>query len=202
MRAAILVALMAVWMEGCATVPEQDQKTADKPASAAAPPSEDARLAIRNQGYSLLYQLMSDEKNVSKILLIKKEQSDVGDLIKKIADVTGDAAKQLEAFEKADPHLHLKMEGLPSAEKETRDLISKTRAKELITKTGEKFELRILLTQSEALTYGAHLAVVVQSHETDEQRKKFLGETSQRLQDLHQALIDLMHARWQMPTAR
>jgi hypothetical protein len=190
-------------MAGCATVPEQNQKAVDKPATAAAAaPSEDAHLAIRNQGYSLLYQLMADEKNVSKILLIKKEQSDVGDLIKKIAEVTGNAAKQLEAFEKADPHLHLKMDGLPVAEKQTRDLISKTRARELITKTGEKFELRILLTQSDALTYGAHLAVVVQSHETDEQRKKFLGETSQRLQELHQALIDLMHARWQMPVAR
>jgi len=198
----MVVALMAAWMTGCATISEQTQKSSDQPPSAAAAPSEDARLAIRNQGYSLLYQLMSDEKNISKILLIKKEQSDVGDLIKKIAETTGEAAKQLEAFEKADPHLHLKMEGLPSAEKETRDLISKTRAKELITKTGEKFELRILLTQSEALTYGAHLAVVVQSHENDEQRKKFLGETSQRLQNLHQALIDLMHARWQMPATR
>jgi hypothetical protein len=87
------------------------------------------------------------------------------------------------------------------AEKETRDLISKTRAKELITKSGEKFELRILLTQSEALTYGAHLAVVVQSHESDPQRKKFLADTSQRLQELHQAVIDLMHERWRMPTA-
>jgi hypothetical protein len=42
----------------------------------------------------------------------------------------------------------------------------------------------------------------VQSHETDEQRKAFLGETSQKLQDLHQAIIDLMHARWDMPARR
>src|SRR5690349_7657890 len=114
MRAGMVVALTAVWMAGCATVAEQTQKPAEKPTSAAASPSEDARLAIRNQGYSLLYQLMSDEKNISNILLIKKEQSDVGDLIKKIAETTGEAAKQLEAFEKADPHLHLKMEALPS----------------------------------------------------------------------------------------
>ena len=49
--------------------------------------------------------------------------------------------------------------------------------------------------------YGAHLAVVVQSHETDEGRKKFLGDTSHALQELHQAVIDLMHTRWKTPAA-
>lgn len=194
MRAAIGLAL--VFFFGCATKP------AAAPKAEVAAESQDSKFAIRNQGYSLLYKLLSDEKNLSKLLLIKKENSDVGELIKKIAQTSGEAAKQMENFSKADPHLHLNMDGLPAAEKETRDLIGKTRAKELITKTGEKFELRILLTQSEALTYGAHLAVVAQSHETDEQRKAFLGQTSQRLQDLHQGVIDLMHARWQTPARR
>jgi hypothetical protein len=182
--------LLFVVTQGCAT----------KPASSTPPPAaEDSRLAIRNQGYSLLYQLMSDEKDVSKLLIIKKENSDVGDLVKKIAQTCGAAAKQMEAFSKSDPHLHNRMDGLPQAEKETRDLIGKTRAKELITKTGDKFELRLLLTQSEALTYGAHLALVVQSHETDPARQKFLGDLSSQLQELHQALIDLMHTRWRSP---
>jgi hypothetical protein len=193
-----MAALVSFGLIGCATKPAASASGADAPP---APRSQDSQFAIRNQGYSLLYKLLSDEKDISKILIIKKEQSDVGDLIKKIAQTTGQTAKQLDAFSKADPHLHLNMEGLPVAEKETRDLISKTRAKELITKSGEKFELRILLTQSEALTYGAHLAVVVQSHESDPQRKKFLADTSQRLQELHQAVIDLMHERWRMPTA-
>jgi len=196
MREAILMMMVAVCLSGAATQPEaKDSKDAPR----AAEPSEDTRLAIRNQGYSLLYQLLDDQKNVSKLLIIKKEQSDVGDLITKIAKTSGEAAKQLEAFSKTDPQLHLKMDGLPAAERETRDLISKTRAKELITKTGEKFELRILLTQSEALTYGAHLAAIVQIHETDESRRKVLGDISRHYQDLHQALIDLMHARWRSP---
>jgi hypothetical protein len=96
----------------------------------------------------------------------------------------------------------LNIDGLPIAEKETRELIAKSRAKELVTKTGEKFELRILLTQIEAMSYGAHLAVAAQSHETDESRRKFLGDLSQQLQDLHQSIIDVMHARWQMPAQR
>jgi hypothetical protein len=145
---------------------------------------------------------MSDEKDVSKLLLIKKEKSDVGELIRDIARASAEAAAQLEAYSKADPHLHLKMTGLPAAEQQTRDLISKTKAKELISKGGEKFEVRILLSQSEALTYGSHLAVVVQTMETDPARKKFLGETSQKLAALHQRVIDLFHARWREPASK
>src|SRR5438046_1508938 len=94
-----LIALVAL-LAGCVT--------ASKPNDVAQ--SEDAALAIRNQGYSLLYKLMADEKNVSKILLVKKEQADLGELIKRIAKVTGEAAAQIEAFAKADGHLHLKMD--------------------------------------------------------------------------------------------
>jgi hypothetical protein len=94
------------------------------------------------------------------------------------------------------------MTGLPKAEEQTRDLISKTTAKELLSKGGEKFEVRILLTQSEALRYGSHLALVVQTMETEPERKKFLGETSQKLAALHQRVIDLFHARWNEPTTK
>jgi hypothetical protein len=200
-REAVLIIMTAAFLTGCATQPAA-KSPKDPPPPIAAAASEDARLAIRNQGYSLLYKLLNDEKDVSKLLIIKKEPSDAADLIKKIADISSEAAKQLQALAKADPHLHLDIDGLPVAEQETRDLIAKTHTKELLTKGGEKFELRFLLTQIEALTYGAHLAVVVQNHETDENRRKILANISQQYQDLHQALIDLMHARWQMPETR
>ena len=188
MRAHIL-SIAVLLSGGCATAPKTETVAH----------SEDAQFAIRNQGYTLLHQLMADEGNVSKLLLIKKEQEDLGKLLKRISEVTSGVAKQLEAYSKADGHLHLKMEGLPVVEKETRDSIAKVRAKELIAKGGQKFELRILLTQAEALTYGAHLAAVLQRHETDAERRKFLGETSVKLQELHQAVIDLMHTRWDTP---
>jgi hypothetical protein len=188
-RSLCLTLLLA--MAGCAT---QAPKTESKVLT-----GEDQRFGARNQAYSILYQLMSDESNVSKLLLIKKESQDVGVLLKDISRVAGEAAKQMEAFSKADTRLHLNMPGLPVAEKEARDLIGKTRAKELIAKSGEKFELRVLLTQTEALSYGSHLAVITQAHDADPARKKFLGDLSLQLQNLHQRVIDLMHSRWQMP---
>jgi hypothetical protein len=190
---AVALIVCATLLGGCATKP---------PAQPAAAPSLDAQFAMRNQGYGLLYSLVSDEKNVSKLLLIKKEKSDLGDLIRDISRLTGEMAAQLEAFEKADPHLHLNFTGLPKAEQETRDLIGKTRAKELISKGGEKFEVRLLLTQSEALSYGTHLAVIVQSMEGGAARKKFLGDSSAKLGELHQRVIDLFHARWREPVGK
>lgn len=183
-----IASLIALVLAGCATAPTPE-----------VPKSQDAALAIRNQGYTLLYKLLSDEKNVSKLLIIKKEHADLGELIKRISKVTGDAAEELERLSKADGHLHLNLESLPEVEKQVRDSIAKTRAKELITKGGQKFELRVLLTQGEALTYGAHLAAVLQAHERDEERRRFLAGTSQKLQELHQAVIDLMHTRWDTP---
>ena len=158
--------------------------------------ANDQHLAIRNQGYSLLFKLLDDERNVSKLLIVKKEAADLGDLLKDISRITGAAAKQLEAFSKKDSHLHLNMPGLPLAEEQTRHAISKTKARELITKGGQKFEVRIILAQAEALTYGAHLALVTKAHETDPARQQFLQKTSEELQALHQRLIDLIHTRW------
>ncbi len=188
MRIATLLLLI---LSGCAT--------ATKPPPAVEVTAEDQKFAIRNQGYSLLYQLLSDEKDVSKLLLIKREAPEVGELLKDISKVSGNAVKELESFSKADPHLHLKMPGLPVAEQQARDLISKTKAKELIAKTGDKFEIRILLAQSEALVYGAHLAAVIQPNEADPARKRALANISEQYQQLHQRLIDLIHTRWKMP---
>src|SRR5437868_15190116 len=101
----MLIGICLMALCGCATpAPQKESKDASAPAAVvASAASEDSRLAIRNQGYSLLYELLDDEKNVSKLLIIKKEQSDVGDLIKKIADASGAAAKQMEVFSKSDP---------------------------------------------------------------------------------------------------
>jgi hypothetical protein len=189
MRLAIFLLLLA---SGCAS-------TATKPPAPAEVTAQDQQFGIRNQGYSLLYSLLSDEKDLSKLLLVKKEAADLGALLKDISRVSRDAAKQLEAFEKADSHLHLKMTGLPVAEQQTRDLISKTKAKELISKAGDKFEIRVLLSQAEALSYGAHLAAVIIPNEQDPARKKFLSNISEQYQQLHQRLIDLIHTRWAAP---
>jgi DNA-directed RNA polymerase subunit K/omega len=186
--------LLLLFLFGCSTPPT-------KPPPPAAVTSEDQRFAIRNQGYSLLFQLLSDEANVSKLLIIKKESADLGALIKDISRISADRAKQIEAFSKTDSHLHIKMTSLPVVEQQTRDLIAKSKAKELISKTGEKFEVRIVLAQAEALSYGAHMAAAIIPNENNPERKKLLARISEDYQQLHQRLIDLIHSRWRAAPA-
>jgi hypothetical protein len=188
-------AICLVFLASCATEP----KPAANPSHPVDITSQDQQFAVRNQGYSLLHKLLSDEKNLSKLLIIKKEQTDTGALLREISEVTGNAAGQLERFEKSDPHLHLKLPSLPMVEQEARDLISKADARELITKGGEKFEVRVLVTQADSLRYGAALAAAISNHEADAARKKFLAETGDRLEALHQKLIALLHRRWEFP---
>jgi hypothetical protein len=187
----ILVAAV-IFLSGCAA-------TTTKPPEPAPVTAQDQRFAIRNQGYSLLYDLLSDQQNASKLLIVKKENADLGALVKEISRVSKEAVQGMEAFAKADSHLHLKMPGLPLVEQQTRELIAKTKTKELLSKGGEKFEVRFVLAQAEALTYGAHLAAATIGNETDPKRRAFLSKISEDYQQLHQRIIDLIHARWSGP---
>ena len=142
--------------------------------------------------HALLFDLLGDEKDVSKLLIIKRERPELGALIKQISRVSGAAYKRLEAFGKADPSLNLKDLGLPSGEIETREAIAKTKSKALLTEKGKEFELQLLLSQSEALAYGAHLARIIAPRETNLARAKFFQDVSNELTDLQHRVFEML----------
>src|SRR5687768_2890212 len=91
--AAILaLALLA----GCATPPERalDPPTADPPARHS-----------QKQNYSLLFDLMNDEKNLSKLLIIKNESRELRELVQAISNRAKTAVDQMLAFARADGSL-------------------------------------------------------------------------------------------------
>ena len=49
------------------------------------PPNSVQGPTARNEGYSLLHQLVSKQKGVSKLLIVKREQADVRELVQEIA---------------------------------------------------------------------------------------------------------------------
>jgi hypothetical protein len=75
----LLAATLSVaWvLTGCQSPP------AEPPSGSSAPQS------TRNNCYSLLHQLLDEQKDVSMLRFIKKEHSDVKDLIKRIATASG-----------------------------------------------------------------------------------------------------------------
>src|SRR6185436_16807430 len=61
------------------------------------------RREVRDNAYSLLYDLLSDEQHVSKLLIIKRDRRELNRLIKRISDAAGQGVESLEAFAKQDP---------------------------------------------------------------------------------------------------
>jgi hypothetical protein len=151
--------------------------------------------STRNNSYSLLHQLLDDEKDVSLLHFIKSEHPDVKNLIKRIATTSATGAALLEKFAKDDPAIKLDDISLPPGEVVTRDAIASTKEKELLSQTGDKFELTLLLTQTEALSYGWHLAVVASIYEPNPDRARALVGIGVDMDNLYHEVFALLLAK-------
>ncbi|MDB6029690.1 MAG: hypothetical protein JWM16_28 [Verrucomicrobiales bacterium] len=180
----VLLGLAVVSCTGCQTASQ----------TPATPVAE--KTGHSGSGYALLFKLMDDERNVSKLLLVKRERAELNELVKAISRTAGDAYKEMEAFGKADPSLNLKVDGLPPAEVAARASISKATAWELLTDKGKDFELALLLTQEEALTYGEHLAVTVGVKEANGPREQFLRKLATDLAALRLRVKAMLAAHY------
>lgn len=176
---------------GCAGTPDPAQPRVVQPAAQAE--------FVRNNAASLLYDLLNEEKNVSKVLLIKRERDELDRLIKTISTVAGDAVKNLEQLAKSDPTLNLKAPALPAGEKATREAISKTKTSQLLGSSGPEFEFQLLLTQVEALSYGSHLARVAGENSANAAQRNEFSRLSVQLRDLFEQSIALLKAPAKRP---
>jgi hypothetical protein len=163
---------------------------------AAARPNLSLTENTRDNCYSLLKQLLDNEKDVNLLHLIKTETPDLRKLIKRISTTAADGSKQLAAFSKEDSTLALDHYDLPAGEVKTRDAISKLHEKELLHTSGATFELGLLLTQVEALTYGAQLAKLASENDPQPDRSRYLISLSEQLTDLHDEVIDRLAVKY------
>jgi len=154
---------------------------------------------VLQNGYALLFDLLGDEKDVSMLRFIKREQPELKTLMIDISRVSGEAYKRLEDFGKADSKLNLKNEGLPLAELAARKSISTMKTRLLLHNKDAQFELQLLLSQNEALVYGANLAQVTAASETDSQRAIYLRETADRLLQLDNRVLQMLLNRYENP---
>ena len=154
--------------------------------------SEANRPSTRDNCYSLLHELLDEEKDVSLLRFIKHENPELKALIKKIAAAAGAGSKRLEQFAKEDSSLHLNETSLPPGEMATRKAIAATKKKELLSKSGEAFELSLLLTQTEALRYGAHLAKVAHAVEPQPERANVLADLSAEMERLYGEVFEMI----------
>ena len=181
LKACGVLCLSAALLCGCAKIEkeQQSQKTGSAPASGnqttqnskaengpSQAPGEADKLAVRNNAASLLYDLLGQEKNVSKILLIKKKAPAFDKLIKDISKTADDEEKQLDQFAKDNPAFDLHQMKLPPGEAATREAQSKAQEHAILTAKDQTFEFDLLLAQAQALDYASHLAGVAAENST------------------------------------
>jgi hypothetical protein len=148
--------------------------------------------ATRNNSLALLNDLLNDEKNVSKILIIKHNSVELKNLLKNISETAGRGAKQLKSLAEKDPGLQLSAIDLPPGEQAVRKSISKAKERELLHTKDAEFEFQLLLTQSEALNYGAHLAFIAAANEPQSSRAQEFSNFSNQLKKLHQQVLAML----------
>jgi hypothetical protein len=154
-----------------------------------------ASSAVRNNGYSLLHQLLAEQKDVSLLHFIKSEHPEVKKLVKRIAANSATGATLLEKFAADDRTIDLNDLQLPPGEMATRDAIASTKQKELLGQTGDRFELTLLLTQTEALSYAWHLAEVTAQNEPQPERARALVGLGQDMEKLYYEVFRLLLAK-------
>ncbi len=157
--------------------------------------TDSAPRSIRSNCYSLLHQLLDEEKDVSKLHFLKHEEPDVKTLLDNIAKVSAAGAKELEEFARQDAAITLEDFRLPGGETRTRDAIASTKTWELLSESGDEFELALLLSQAEALTYGWHLAKVAANHESNPAQARRLEAIQEQLQAQYRQLVTILLAR-------
>jgi hypothetical protein len=164
-------------------------------ASASHPPSSSAAAGIsqeNEEGYSILYKLMSDEARVGGIFFIKKADESISVPIKQLSLACQAAKKRLEDFRAADNRLHLDMPDLPYIEQRSRDLEASDDRKLLLFSKGKTFELNLLFTQAQATGYASELCRALAENETDAQRKAFLLDLQEQFSAYHERLMKLL----------
>lgn len=115
--------------------------------------------------------------------------------MQRIAVNSATGAKLLEEFARHDRSIRLDDVRLPAGEVAARDAIASTKQHELLGQSGASFELSLLLTQAEALTYAAHLAKVASEHDGQPGRARALAGLSQDMERLYLEIVALLLER-------
>jgi len=166
------VSLLALLAGACATSKPQE------------PPRETGDHRTVAEGYGLLYGIVSQQKDLKKLLLIKIESDPVDRVISEIADYTGELTAKLEDMARRYPALTIHTQFLPEVEVKTRESITAEATDTFMSKKGKEFERELLLKQRSALEQEQNMAKVMVAIETSEERRSFWRQVEKRFGEL------------------
>ncbi len=110
-----------------------------------------------HQGYALLYGIAEKQKSVDMLLIVKNASTPTAALIKEISRTYGELHGYLKPLAINGQLVAKSSNGLPLAETSSRDRIQRIKTEQLLSRSGPFFDLTLLSTQVEALTYSSAL---------------------------------------------
>ena len=149
------------------------------------PDASDPKPSQLSNGYGLLYELVSKQADLNKALMLHDAGDETRDLIEQIAQSSRVATEKLELFARADPGLTLGNTGLPRIDTNARNAEESSQTWRLLFSEGV-FELRLLLTQVSATSYGANLADELESLDPDPERRAWLLRFAEEYRAFHE----------------
>jgi len=184
----LVITLAAIWvLSGCAILEPRTKE--DAPTN--------VNVSEISEGYALLYDLVSKEKQSSLLSIIKKESPELKSLLERISETSKATAKELETLARINPPLNLKVTHLPRIEQATRESIDKETSKEMLHSKGVDLEFNMVSSQLAGMNYAAHLARSVAAVETNPVRKEFLRRTDRKFSELHGQVYKMLFTRYQ-----
>ena len=150
-----------------------------------------------SEGYALLYDLVSKEKQASQLSLVKTISPELKSLLERISETSKVTAKELETLARVDPPLDLKATHLPRIERAARESIDKETTKQILRSTGVDLEFNMVSSQLAAMNYAVHLARSLAAIETNPRRKEFLLQTDRKFSDLRGHVYKMLFTRYQ-----
>ncbi|MCH2132884.1 MAG: hypothetical protein MK116_03945 [Phycisphaerales bacterium] len=149
----------------------------------------------QSAGYTLLRELLDDEAQVDGILILKSASPETESLLKEIAVACVDMRGEIDDMARADDQVVLLNTGLPDIETSARARISSEMAGLLLGAESSEFELRILMTQEQAMGYGHHLAAALANAEDDSDRITVLERMAKDMKAFQERCLVLLRAR-------
>jgi hypothetical protein len=150
-----------------------------------------------SEGYALLHELVSKEKQVSQLSLVKTISPELKSLLERISETSTVTAKELDTLARVDPPLNVKATHLPKLERVARESIDNEMTKQMLRSTGVDLEFNMVSSQLAAMNYAVHLARSLAVLETNPRRKEFLRQTDRKFSDLHGQVYKMLFTRYQ-----
>jgi hypothetical protein len=153
-------------------------------------------LSTVSQGYTLLYEIVSQQKHIDTLLLIKVESDAVDTIISEMSAYSAKLEDQLVKLAKADPSLDLDRQILPAMFVRMHQSIQAEQLKDMLGATGKDFERLLLFNMSGPLNQARHLATVMHEAEPNEERKAFWKEVREQFDDYYRRVMALLEKRY------